>query len=157
MTGTDGAAQPSHSVYDVEGFSFAGEAGSTMQLRRAAKWLATLAAVLLLAGFIASLRYQITIRNPGLWRLEISGGSARVSFSGVPGGSAPPGPVQFDAGAHTTPVAWWPRRYRRVGWPAADIPLWLLAAFVAVPPDAADLATKGGRLDVVLRTHRDPG
>lgn len=104
-----------------------------MRLHCATKWLATFTAVLLVATFIASLRYHVTIRNPGVWRIEVSGGTARLSVSGVPGGSAPPGPLQFDAGRHSAPLTWWPRRYRRIGWPAADIPLWLLATAFALP------------------------
>lgn len=104
-----------------------------MRLMSLATWTTTLAAALLVAGMVASFWLQVTVRNPGRWRIEVSGGLARLSASGVPGGSAPSGPLQLDGGPHSAPTGWWPRRYRRVGWPALDVPLWMVAGLFAIP------------------------
>ncbi len=97
--------------------------------RSLAKWTAAAGALLLLTAFVLSMRYHVTIRHPNTWRLEVSGGAARLNWdTGRP--TAPRGPTQYDAGAHSAPMEWLPRPYRRVGWPGVIIPLWIpLAAF----------------------------
>ncbi|HZW08668.1 MAG TPA: hypothetical protein VFF69_02085 [Phycisphaerales bacterium] len=101
-------------------------------LPRARKWISTFAAFLLLGAFILSLRCHVTIRQPNTWRIEISAGAARINWDTGPP-TAAPGSTQYDAGTHSTPVEWWPRAHRRVGWPGIILPLWLPALATGVP------------------------
>jgi hypothetical protein len=108
---------------------------------QATKWMLTLGTLLFAAGFVLSLRYQVTVRHPDAWRVEICGGVARINWSMGPP-SAAPGPTQFDAGTHSTPFEPWPRIYRCVGWPGFILPLWIVCLAFALP--AATL-WRGGR------------
>lgn len=104
---------------------------TTPTLRRTSKWISTLALFVLVAAFILSLHYHVTVRHPNTWRIEISAGAARVNWDVGPP-TAATGPTQYDADTHSTPMEWWPRAYRRIGWPGFILPLWLPAFAAAI-------------------------
>ena len=92
---------------------------------RHAKRAATALACLTALVYTATIWFHITRRDPSRNRVEICAGYVSLSRVVVPGGGVP-GPVQWDAGPHNTPMQWRPSAFRRGAWSGVVIPLWMI-------------------------------